>query len=201
MDRKTQIPSRVDSKIVEGSLAGSFLVAGPALRDPRFHKAVVYMCVHDAEQAMGIIINKPKPDVKLSTMLPHLEIEGKVTNADTPVLYGGPVETERGFILHTRDFMDENNSLPLGENLALSTSKSVLKSLTSPQAPKKAILSLGYAGWHAGQLESEIANNSWFVTPANDDIIFSGDANTKWTQVMFLAGITPEFLSREAGHA
>lgn len=190
-----------ESDITEGSLAGSFLVASPSLQDPRFQKAVILMCVHDDEQAMGIIINKPKPDLKLSGMLPHLEIEGELMCADLPVLYGGPVEPERGFILHTREIMDKNNSLPVGETLALSTSKAVLKSLVSESAPKQSVLSLGYAGWQGGQLEGEIANNSWFVTPASEALIFSEDATRKWKNTLIMAGITPEFLSTDAGHA
>lgn len=184
-----------------GYLAGKFLISSPGMGDGRFKNAVIYMCVHDAEQAMGIIINKPKPDLKLSNMLPHLEVEGSVTHEDTAVLYGGPVESERGFVLHSRDFTDAQNSLPLSDTLALTTSKSVLSALTKPHAPKRAVLALGYAGWNAGQLESELMRNSWLVGPVDEELIFAGDPDLKWRSALSMLGISPELLSAEAGHA
>ncbi len=185
----------------DGFLGGRLIIATPAMMDKRFHNTVIYMCVHDAEQAMGIIINRPKPDLKLSSMLPHLNVKGPVTYEDTQVLYGGPVEKERGFVLHSRDFTDPNNSLPLSDTLALTTSKSVLSALTKANAPKRAVLALGYAGWQAGQLEAEIMRNSWLVAPADEDIIFTGEPRHKWKLALAAIGITPEFLSAEAGHA
>jgi len=185
----------------DGYLAGRLIIAGPAMMDKRFRNTVIYMCVHDVDQAMGIIINRPKPDLKLSTMLPHLDVNGIVTNEDTQVLYGGPVETERGFVLHSRDFTDPDNSLPLSETLALTTSKSVLTALTHDNAPKRAVLALGYAGWQSGQLEAEIMRNSWLVASANEDIIFTGEPSKKWKMALAEIGITPEFLSAEAGNA
>ncbi len=187
--------------IFDGYLVGKFIIAGPAMRDKRFHNAVIYMCAHDDDQAMGIIINKPKPDLHLSTMLPHLEVKGDITHEDTQVLYGGPVETERGFILHTREVMDDKNSLPLGDDLAMSTSKTILKSLTEKKAPKQAILALGYSGWFAGQLEAEIAQNAWFVSAADHNLIFGDNHADKWESAMNKAGISPAFLSDQIGHA
>ncbi len=183
------------------NLAGQLIIAGPSMGDKRFHGTVIYMCVHDSQQAMGIIINRPKPDLKLSSMLPHLNVKGPVTHEDTMVLYGGPVEPERGFVLHSRDYLDPDNTLPLSDTLALTTSKSVLKALTSANAPKKAVLALGYAGWESGQLETELQHNSWLVAPAHDDIIFTGEPRHKWKQALSSLGITPEFLSASAGNA
>jgi len=184
-----------------GYLAGKFLISSPGMADGRFKNTVIYMCVHDAEQAMGIIINKPKPDLVLSTMLPHLEVEGPVTNEDTAVLYGGPVESERGFVLHSRDFTDMDNSLPLSDTLAMTTSKSVLTALTKPHAPKRAVLALGYAGWQGGQLENELMRNSWLVSEANETMIFEGHPDSKWKSALSILGITPELLSAQGGHA
>lgn len=184
-----------------GYLAGKFLIAGPSMEDGRFGRTVIYMCVHDCEQAMGIIINKPKEDLNLSTMLPHLDITGDVTNEDTSVLHGGPVETGRGFVLHSRDYFHTESSLPLSPTLALSTSKNILKALVSPDAPKQAVLALGYAGWHAGQLEDEIKNNSWFIAPADEAMIFGGPPEKKWRRALAKLGITPELLSAQAGSA
>jgi putative transcriptional regulator len=184
-----------------GYLAGKFLISSPGMVDGRFKNTVIYMCAHDAEQAMGIIINKPKPDLVLSSMLPHLDVEGDVTNEDTPVLYGGPVESERGFVLHTRDFTDLENSLPLSDTMAMTTSKSVLSALTKPHAPKRAVLALGYAGWHAGQLENELVRNSWLVSAADENMIFEGHPDAKWKNALSMLGIAPELLSAEGGHA
>lgn len=184
-----------------GYLAGKFLIAGPAMLDKRFRRTVIYMCVHDSEQAMGIVINKPDKVLTLSSMLPQLEVTGEVTYADTDVLHGGPVEMERGFVLHSRDYFDKSASLPLSSTLALSTNKNILKSLTADTAPKRAVLALGYAGWHAGQLEAEIKNNSWFIAPADEDMIFKGKAKKKWKKALAKIGITPELLSTQAGRA
>ncbi len=182
-------------------IAGHFLVAGPSMRDKRFRQSVILMCVHNSEQAMGIILNRPKPDIKLSTMLPALEIKGKPTYKDTQILYGGPVETERGFVLHSRDYYDPSNSLPLSDTLALSTSKSVLSALTKPEAPKQAILALGYAGWMAGQLEGEMMRNDWLITPASDEIVFDCNPKDKWKRALAQIGISPEFLAPGSGTA
>ncbi len=183
------------------SLAGQLLIAGPDMRDKRFRKTVILMCVHDADQAMGIIINKPKPDLKLSTLLGHLDINRPVTHEDTPVLYGGPVEPERGFVLHSRDFHDPENSLPLGDYLALTTSKDILTQLTRTDAPRKALLALGYSGWSGGQLEAEIMHNSWLMAPASEAIIFSAKPEDKWKQALAQIGIKPEYLASGAGLA
>jgi len=131
----------------------------------------------------------------------HLDVEGDVTNEDTDVLYGGPVESERGFVLHSRDFIDTENSLPLSETLAMTTSKSVLTALTRPAAPKRAVLALGYTGWYAGQLESELMRHSWLVSQANEDMIFEGHPDRKWRKALGMLGITPELLSAEGGRA
>lgn len=190
-----------DDDATDGYLMGQFLIAGPAMNDTRFKQAVIYMCVHDSEQAMGIVINKPKPDLTLSGMLPHLDVKGTVTYEDAPVLYGGPVEKERGFVLHSRDYFHKDGSLPLTDTLALTTSKNVLKALVSPNAPKRAVLALGYAGWDAGQLEAEIKRNSWLTAPADEDLIFASDPHKKWSQALAKLGVTPELLSADFGRA
>lgn len=187
--------------ISDGYLAGKFLISSSGMGDGRFKNTVIYMCVHDAEQAMGIIINKPKPDLVLSNMLPHLDVEDDVTYEDTGVLYGGPVESERGFVLHSRDFIDTENSLPLSDTLAMTTSKSILTALTRPNAPRRAVLALGYTGWHAGQLEAEIMRNSWLVSQADENMIFEGHPDAKWKAALSMLGITPELLSAEGGRA
>ena len=199
LKRAKQNPTDIEEQ--DGYLAGKFLIASPAMQDPRFRGAVIYMCVHDDEQAMGIIINKPKPDLKLSTMLPHLGVKGGVTNKDSQVLYGGPVETERGFVLHSRDFFHLDTSLPLSPTLALSTSKNILTALVNENSPARAVLALGYAGWDSGQLEDEIKNNGWLVSSADEQMIFADNPDGKWKQALGQLGISPELLSAQAGNA
>ena len=182
-------------------LARKFLIATPGMQDKRFSQTVILMCMHDEDQAMGIIINKPKVGLRLSEMLSHLEVSGNITNEDAPVLYGGPVETERGFVLHSSDFSDTTSTLPITETLVMNTSKSVLSALTTPDAPKRAVLALGCAGWYGGQLEAEIAHNSWLVSDVSEELVFSGEYEQKWKQALGLLGITPELFSASAGNA
>lgn len=191
----------VDEIRIGGFLAGRFLIASPALLDRRFYQAVIYMCVHDSDHAMGIMINRPKPDLKLTEMLPHLGIDGAPWHENNAVLYGGPVEKDRGFVLHSRDFMDEDNSLPVSDTLAMTTSKQVLEALVRPSAPRHAVLALGYTGWHGGQLEAEIANNSWLVAPAIEHIVFSKNQEEKWTESLASIGVAAPSLSAQAGQA
>lgn len=193
----TQIASTGD----DGYFGGKFLIAGPSMGDRRFRGTLIYLCVHDEEQAMGIIINKPKSDLSLSTMLPHLGIKGEVTHEDNQVLHGGPVEIERGFVLHSRDYFNIDTSLPLSDTLALSTSKDILTALVSGHAPKQAVLALGYTGWHGGQLEDEIKNNGWLIADADEGMIFNGDPRQKWKKALAKLGISPELLSAQAGNA
>lgn len=201
MDSDDKSQFKTQGEKIFSELTGKFLIASPAMRDGRFKGGVIYICAHDQEHAMGIMINKPKPDLQLSAMLPHLEIDGVVTHEDTDVLYGGPVESERGFVLHSKDYKDNQNSLVLGQNLALSTSKSILNALTKPYAPLRAVLALGYTGWQSGQLECEIKRNSWLIAPADEDIIFQGNAETKWKRALAMIGVAPEHLSSQSGRA
>lgn len=208
---KTKLNRTPDQNIISGSLAGQFLIATPVLQDERFHETVIYMCVHDEEQAMGIVINKPRSDLNITTMLSQAGIlstdddqDGQASTPpyqNIPVLDGGPLEGERGFVLHSRDFFDKDISLPLSPTLALSTNKTVLEALVCDNAPKKIALALGYAGWDAGQLEFEIKNNSWITAPAVEDMIFDHQSDRIWHRALGSIGIDPQFLSPDSGTA
>lgn len=183
-----------------GHLGGKFLVATPQMQDPRFARAVIYVCNHDKDGAMGLVVNKTK-DMPLSKMLGHIGIKGEVKVADSPVLSGGPVDTNRGFVLHSPDFQNDKNSLKLSDSLMMTSTKDVLESLVADNAPDKAVLAVGYAGWSKGQLETELQNNAWLVVDGDEALIFDTDMNGKWTKALAKIGVTPDMLSATGGSA
>lgn len=171
-----------------------FLVAMPSLTDQTFGKSVIYLYEHNEEGAMGIIINKPM-QISLGNVLDHLDIDVKHENiAELPVLMGGPVGQENGFVLHDRNVHN-------GDPLALSSSKEILKEIAAGNGPDHFIVSLGYAGWSPGQLEEEIQRNDWLLTPPNKDIIFNTPMNKRWQNAAALIGIDINRLSDQVGHA
>ena len=182
-------------------LKGRLLIATPDMGDPRFRSAVIYICSHDSGGTMGIMINKPKGNLQLSDMLGNIGIEGDVQAADTPVLLGGPVDIDRGFVLHSADYFRTETSLKLSDTLNLTTSKDILISLVSDEAPQKAMLAIGYSGWGAGQVEREVQDNVWIVADADEALIFDTDLNGKWKKALGSMGIRPEMLSRTGGSA
>lgn len=183
------------------SFQNSFLIATPNMGDPRFEFAVIYIVSHDKSGAMGIIVNKGKSNFLISDMLEQIGIEGDVRVADTSVLNGGPVDIDRGFVLHSSDYFKPETSLKVSETLSLTSTKDVLESLVSDNHPKNALLAIGYAGWGAGQLEREIADNCWLVTKADDAVVFSQDLSGKWAAVLTNMGIDPSSLSQSGGRA
>lgn len=183
-------------------LAGKFLIATPNMQDPRFSRAVIYMCNHSPEGAMGLIINQQKSDLWLSEMLGTIGIDGAIQVADSPVLTGGPVDIDRGFILHSPDFNSPENSNILSESLLLTSTKDVLTALVSEtDAPEKAVLMVGYSGWSGGQLERELQQNAWLVVDGDEALIFDTDIETKWTRALAIIGVTPAMLSSLGGTA
>jgi putative transcriptional regulator len=186
-------------------LTGRLLIATPEMGDPRFRSAVIYICSHDSSGTMGIIINKQVikggDAISLSDMLDNIGIEGQVQVADTPVLEGGPVDIDRGFVLHSSDYFKINSSLKLSDTLSLTSTKDVLEVLVKEDAPKKAMLAVGYSGWGAGQIEGELKDNAWIVADADEAIIFDTDLEGKWVKALATLGIKPEMLSHSGGSA
>ena len=183
------------------SFRNSFLIATPNMGDPRFRFAVIYITSHDRDGAMGLIVNKGKSGLLISDLLDQVGIDGEVKVADTSVLNGGPVDIDRGFVLHSSDYFKPDSSLKISETLSLTSTKDVLESLVSDDHPKNALLAVGYAGWGAGQLEKEIAQNSWLVKDADDDLVFSQDLDGKWAKALSDMGINPSSLSQSGGRA
>jgi len=183
------------------SYRNSFLLATPAMRDPRFSFSVIYIVSHDKSGAMGIIINKGKTELVISDLLEQVGISGDVKVADAPVLNGGPVDIDRGFVLHSSDYFKPESSLIISDTLSLTSTKDVLESLVAEDHPQNAMLAVGYSGWGPGQLEKEIAENSWLVTEGSDSLIFSDDLSNKWALALDDMGIDPSCLSQSGGKA
>jgi putative transcriptional regulator len=191
-----------------GYLDGQILVAMPTIRDDRFSRTVIYLCAHSSDGAMGIVINQPAPHIDFGDLLVQLEvipdnklIELPLRAGEVKVLKGGPVETGRGFVLHSADFFIENSTLPIDNGICLTATLDILKAIARGQGPESAVLALGYAGWAPGQLESEIHANGWLNCDADPELVFSTRAELKYESALRKIGIDPAKLSSEAGHA
>jgi putative transcriptional regulator len=189
-------------------LDGQMLVAMPGMRDERFARAVIYLCAHSSEGAMGIIVNQPAANINFPDLLVQLDVIPEAELIRLPsragtvkVLRGGPVETGRGFVLHSADFFIENSTLPIDTGVCLTATLDILKAIAAGGGPENAILALGYAGWAPGQLENEIQQNGWLHCPADRSLIFEADTSAKYELALRKIGIHPGMLSSEAGHA
>lgn len=184
-----------------GYLGGKLLIASPLIGDPRFDRSVVFMCAHEDDHAMGLILNRPMEGLRLPDLLEQLDISGAAKVADGPVLDGGPVDRDRGFVLHTTDVRCGPATLPVGDGLGLTATQEILDALASDTPPRRALMALGYAGWDAGQLEDEISANAWLVADPSDALIFEVEAEKKWEEALATLGVTPEFLTASSGRA
>lgn len=182
-------------------LTHKFLIALPGMGDPRFERSVIFICHHDSDGTMGLVINKPKGGLNLSEMLAQIGIEGDVKCADCHVLDGGPVDIDRGFVLHSDDTNIKNKGTAMQHGIYLSSTRDALECLVSEDAPTKALLLIGYAGWGGGQIEREIQDNSWIIAPSDPEIIFSQSHRDKWEHAIRSLGISPEQLSSVGGRA
>lgn len=189
-------------------LDGQLLVAMPGMPDERFARSVIYMCAHSNEGAMGIIINRRAQSVNFSELLIQLEviepdeaIRLPAQAGSVPVLKGGPVDTGRGFVLHTNDYHIDNSTLPIDGAVSLTATVDILRAIAHGSGPGRAVLALGYAGWSPGQLEEELQQNGWLTCPADSSLIFDTPLELKYDLVFRKLGIDPGYLSAEAGHA
>jgi len=182
------------------SLAGQLLIAMPRMMDPRFERTVIYMCVHNGDGAMGLVVNKLLDSLTFSDMLSQLKIEAGSAVDDLPVHFGGPVDSGRGFVLHTDDYQHEG-TMHVEDGLSLTSTVDVLKAISDGHGPRRSLLALGYAGWGAGQLESEIGANGWLHVPADEALLFDEDLDNKWALAIAKLGIEPATFSGEAGRA
>ncbi|MBG6162246.1 YqgE/AlgH family protein [Roseibium album] len=191
------------------SLEGQFLIAMPSMADSRFEHSVIYLCSHSDQGAMGLVVNQVARHLSLEELLIQLDIlnddESAIRLPDSVrgmnVHKGGPVEVERGFVLHSDDFMLNQSTLTIDNGICLTATLEILRALAQGDGPEQAILALGYAGWAPGQLENEIQANGWLTAPADPEILFDKDFDAKWRRALSSMGIDPAMLYSDAGHA
>lgn len=190
-------PARID-------LTNQFLIAMPGMAGETFARSVVYLCEHNENGALGLVINKPI-DIKLKNLFEKIELVlEREELAEQPVYFGGPVQTERGFVLHDKlgeDRAPYNSTLSVPGGLAMTTSKDVLEALADGTGPRRVLVTLGYSGWQAGQLEDELGRNGWLTVDADPKVIFDTPIEQRYDTALALLGIDPRMLSQEAGHA
>lgn len=182
-------------------LTGKLLVAMPGIGDPRFARSVILICAHSQDYTMGLVLNKPIDDLTLPELLEQLGIEQSIKLPDTYVLNGGPVGTDRGFVVHSTDYYSEGATVEVNESLSMTATHDVLKALASDGAPELAAMTLGYAGWGPGQLEHELGEHAWLVADPHDEIVFGEAHSKKWEQTLGLLGIDPARLHMTGGRA
>jgi len=198
--------STLKNRRERGFFDGQFLIAMPGMEDRNFARSVIYVCAHSDAGAMGFIINRPQ-SLTFTDVLLHLDmIKGDEAIVlppharDFPIQTGGPVESGRGFVLHSDDYLSDS-SIPVSDDISMTATLDIVRAISKGGGPKRATMLLGYAGWSAGQLEAEVANNGWLNCSANDELIFDRSLDDKYERALVGMGITPAMLSAEAGHA
>jgi len=184
-----------------GSLEGEMLIAMPNMGDARFRRTLIYMCAHSPDGALGLIVNKHAGEIFFPDLLAQLDMKCAPGTEHIRVRLGGPVETERGFVLHTDDYLLDGVTMPILNHVGLTTSLDILRDIAEGKGPEKCAVALGYSGWGPGQLEFEIQANAWLHCEADLDLIFSPDLEAKWPRALAKLGIDPGNLSGAAGHA
>ncbi len=189
-------------------LDGQLLLAMPGMSDPRFARSVIYLCAHSNDGAMGIVVNRkarkvtfPELLVQLDVIKPDEAIRLPERAGALPVLRGGPVETQRGFVLHSPDYAADDTTMEIDGSVSMTATVDILRAIATGGGPHRAILALGYAGWAAGQLEDEIQRNGWLNCPATSELLFDPDLEGKYARAMNTLGVDPAMLVDQAGHA
>ncbi len=195
----TQVPHREDGG--ESFLEGKLLIALPGMPDPRFERSVIFICTHSEEGAMGLIINKAVEGLSFREMMGRLKINVTESTPDTPILFGGPVQTGRGFVLHSGEFESKDSTMPVTEDISLTATLDILRAIADGKGPEKSLFALGYAGWDGGQIEDEIRANGWVHCEADNAIIFDESLDDKWSRALKKLGIDMSGLSAHAGRA
>lgn len=183
------------------NLSGKLLIAMPGMGDQRFEKSVVFLCVHSADGAMGLIVNKPRPELTFSDVLEQLNIPPNPARSDIRVHFGGPVENGRGFVLHSADYGANPATVRVDDRFGMTATLDVLQDIAQGRGPDQSLLALGYSGWGPGQLEREIGQNGWLTCDAQPAIVFGEADGGKWGQALKTLGVDPLTLSAAAGRA
>jgi len=182
-------------------LEGKLLIAMPGMPDPRFERSVIFMCAHSAKGAMGLIINKPIDGLSFRDLMVKLEIGVSSERPDAPILFGGPMQMGRGFVLHSAEYSGEDTTLAITPEISLTATVDILKAISAGRGPAKSILALGYAGWGTGQIEDEILANGWIHCDADAHLLFDTDYDARWQTALAKLGADISGLSAEAGRA
>lgn len=192
-----------DQRVEQGEsfLEGKLLIALPGMGDERFAQTVIYMCAHSAKGAMGIVINKPIPGLTFAEVMKQLQIETKPLTAELPILYGGPVETGRGFVLHSGDYDGNDSTLPVSEDISLTATLDIVRAIAEGRGPRQVLFALGYAGWAPGQVESEFQTNGWLHCQSDPSLVFGVSPEAKWRSALERLGIGPSGLVSDTGRA
>ena len=200
--RKNTETTQIDPNMLKGEspFRNSLLVAMPGLDMGFFQRSVVYVCAHSAAGAMGIVINQKLPDIEFKELLSQLRLPTPQLLVEPIVHFGGPVETGRGFVLHSTDFLQED-TVRINDDMCITGTVDILKAISEGKGPARSIFALGYAGWGPGQLEAEVQANSWLTLPADDELLFQTALGRKWDMALDRLGINAATLSMEAGHA
>ena len=185
----------------EPGLSGKMLIAMPSMGDPRFEKAVIYLCAHSEEGALGIVVNRRADSINRKDLLSQLQIECEPEREAEPVHFGGPVETGRGFVLHSTDWTMPEATLEVDGVICMTATVDVLKAIAAGAGPRRSMIALGYAGWGEGQLEGELRDNGWLTCDGDEEIIFGDDDASKWTAALAKLGIDPMMRSASGGTA
>ena len=191
---------------LEGYFSGRVLVAMPHMNDPNFERAVVFICSHSPEGAMGLIINQPMPEITFGELIEQLDINSETPDIlsmqqDPEICFGGPVDTGRGFVLHSDDYSSPQNTQTLASGISLTATLDILQSIANGKGPRKKLLTLGYAGWSAGQMEKELQDNAWLVAEPSEALLFDVEHEEKYIHALASLGITLEQLTSQSGHA
>lgn len=181
-------------------LSGKLLIAMPRMSDKRFQRSLIFVCVHNPEGAMGLIVNRLSGGLTYGELMSQLGIEGDPTGNDRLVHFGGPVEPSRGFVLHSTDRL-EDSTLLVDDDVGLTSTTDILRAIGTGEGPERNLLALGYAGWGPGQLDAELQANAWLSVAADDALLFDRDIETKWHRAIAKIGVNVNRLSSEAGHA
>ena len=192
----------------DGYLSGQLLIAMPLMRDARFSRTVIYLCAHSQDGAMGLVLNKPTPEISFADLIDRLEIKPDEQEPepiglthDVTVHSGGPVDTGRGFVLHSPDYHADDTTVSIGGDICLTATIDILRAIASGEGPKQLVLALGYAGWSPGQLESEIQGNGWLHCPATPELVFSKNNEAIYDKALAHIGVNPAQLVSDVGHA
>ena len=188
--------SKAKQEELSGYLTGQFLLAMPHMKDARYEKAVIFICGHDVNGAMGLVINKHLGNLTLKGLLDYLNLSQEAIKRDLPIFFGGPVDSSRGFVLHSNDFTHPG-TISLGKNICLTATVDVLQSIAEGGGPKNCLLAMGYVGWTPGQLDAELHSNKWLQIEADPDLLFNVPVEKRWARAIAKLGVSPETLSED----